>query len=290
MRTLALFLLAAVVLPTTLPAQIELPIKKEYRPGSEYREPFKIIANLYYVGAREMTSFLLTSDQGHILIDGGYDEMAADVAKNIEKLGFQLKDVKVIVNSHAHLDHAGALAELKRRTGAQLVASAADAELMARGGIRDFHFLNTLPYPKVRADRTVADGETVTVGPNTLTAVLTPGHTKGCVTWTTVVKDKGRDLRVVFIGSMSVPGYNLVSNLSYSNIAQDYESSFQKLQALACDIPLGSHGTFFRLIDKRDALNQGDPDAFIDPEGYRAYLRAAEKNFRLQLARQNTSQ
>src|SRR6185436_13212838 len=194
-----------------------------------------------YVGASDITSFLITTPAGHILIDGGFEETVPLIRASVKKLGFRLEDVKFLLNNHAHYDHAGGLAMLKKLTGAKLVVSEGDAPLLAAGGHGDFAFGDKYLFPPVQADRTVRDGDTVSLGGVTLTAHLTPGHTKGCTTWTMKVKDGDRTRDVVFAGSLSVlPGVTLAVNPKYPGIAADYAHSFAVLKALPCDIFLSS--------------------------------------------------
>ena len=157
-------------------------------------KPFRIIGNIYYVGVSGVTSFLITTPQGHILLDGGFPETAPLIEKNIATLGFRIQDVKILLNSHAHYDHCGGLAELKRLSGAQMVASRADGEVLESGGRVSFEGWKNSGFPAVKVDRVIADGETVQLGDVSLTAVLTPGHTKGCTTWTMPVTESGKNL------------------------------------------------------------------------------------------------
>ncbi len=163
--------------------------------------PFRIAGNLYYVGATEIASFLITTPHGHFLLDGGFVETAPQIEENIAQLGFKIGDVKILLNSHAHLDHAGGLAELKQKSGAKLIASAPDAELLRKGGHGDFRFGDTLTFPPVEVDQIIADGESIQLGDQKLTAWLTPGHTKGNTTWTTKISDGAKTYQVVFAGS-----------------------------------------------------------------------------------------
>jgi metallo-beta-lactamase class B len=250
--------------------------------------PFHIAGNIYYVGASDVTSFLIVTPQGNLVLDGGFVETAPQIEANMAKLGFKLADVKILLNSHAHFDHAGGLAELKKRTGAQFVAMEGDATLLASGGRGDFFFGDTLKFPPVKPDRILHDGDAVSLGGVTLTAYLTAGHTRGCTTWTMTTVENGKPLHVVFIGSMSVlSGYRLTGKESYPGMASDYEKSFRLLKSLPCDIFLASHGEFFNLSDKRAALAQGvTPNPFVDPAGYRAYVDGAEQAFSSELQRQ----
>lgn len=199
------------------------------------------------------------------------------IVANIRKLGFRVEDVKVLLNSHAHLDHAGGLAELKRITGATLYASAGDVPQLARGGLDDPQFGNRFPFPPVMADRLIEDGSRISLGGTTLVARITPGHTRGCTTWTARIGN----LDVVSLCSPSVPSdYRLVGNPRYPDAVGDYRRQFEILESLSCDIFLASHGNFFDLEKKRAALaghNKANP--FLDREGYHRFVRAMERRF-----------
>ncbi len=274
----------------------------EQREWNRPVEPFKIIGNIWYVGASDITSFLITTPEGHILIDGGFVETAPQILANIEKLGFRSEDVKFLLNSHAHFDHAGGLAELEKVTGARMVASAEDAIQLERGGKGDFAFGDEATFPPVAVDRVIADGDTVELGGTTLVAHLTPGHTQGCTTWTMRV-GPAPGLAVVFLCSVSVPGYQLVDNPRWPGIVEAYESTFEKLEALPCDVFLAAHGSFFGLEAKRrralmgmsaggrgpargPAAGAGPANPFVDPQGYRDHLARMEKAFHAELERQ----
>ena len=260
--------------------------KSENDPASNQPvKPFRVIANIYYVGASEVTSFLITGSAGHVLVDAGFAETAPQIERNIAALGFPLADVKILLNGQAHVDHAGGLAELKKATGARLFASAADAELLARGGKGDFAFGDRLTYEPVKADRIIVDGESISLGDTKMTAHLTPGHTKGCTTWTMSVDENGRTYQVVFLGGVTVPGYRLVGNSQYPEIADDYARSFALLKQLPCDVFLGAHGSYFGLQKKLAHLGE-TPNPFIDPDGYRRHLEEFERAFHEQLDRE----
>jgi metallo-beta-lactamase class B len=250
-------------------------------------EPFKIVGNVYYVGAAEITSFLITTPAGHILLDGGYAETAPQIVENIKKLGFQVGDVKILLNSQSHYDHAGGFAELKKLTGAKMYASREDAAALENGGRGDFQFGDTLPYEPVRVDGFVKDGAQIKLGGVSIKALLTPGHTKGCTTWTLDVMENGRKYAVVFVGSTTIPGYNLVGNQKYPRIVEDYEKTFRLMKKLKPDVFLASHGSFFGLSEKIAARRQGrSPNPFIDPDGYREFVAGTERQFRERLKSQ----
>jgi metallo-beta-lactamase class B len=249
-------------------------------------KPYCVIGNIYYVGAAEVTSFLIVTPEGHILLDSGFAETVPQIKQNIAQLGFRLQDVKILLNSHAHFDHAGGLAELKKLTGAKLMASEADAALLANGGKGDFHFGDRLSYAPVTTDRILHDGDRVELGGVIMTAHLTPGHTKGCTTWAMNVKEGRKQYDVVFVGSASVPGYSLGGNPLYPNIADDYRKTFRALKHLPCDVFLASHGSFYSMQEKAALLARGKrPNPFIDGRGYRRFIKETEKVFLQQLLR-----
>jgi metallo-beta-lactamase class B len=280
----ALLLLSlALSLPVSIRAQSDAVSRSWNRPV----KPFRIIGNVYYVGASEVSSFLITTPQGHILLDSGFAETVPQIRENVKQLGFKLEDVKLLINSHAHYDHAGGLAELKALTGAKLAASEADAAQLALGGKDDFRWGDTLAFAPVKADRILHDGDTIELGGVWLVAHLTPGHTKGNTTWTMEVKEGGKTYNVVFMGSTSAPGYTLVNNHKYPNIVADYQRSFRLLESLPCDVFLGPHGSFFALTEKMTKLEQGaKTNPFIDPQGYRDFLKDSKQGFYEQLKTQ----
>jgi metallo-beta-lactamase class B len=280
--TLAAFLLAT----KSLFAQADETSRSWNKPVT----PFRIAGNLYYVGAIEITSYLITTPEGHFLLDGGFVETAPQIEHNIAELGFKLTDVKFLLNSHAHYDHAGGLAELKKVTGAKFLASEGDAPLLRSGGHGDFRFGDTLTFAPIAPDQIVHDGEAIRLGNQMVVAHLTPGHTKGCTTWTTKIRDGDKVYDVVFVGSQSALDYKFVGQESYPGITADFERSFALLNHLPCDIFLASHGSFFHFVEKHERLLRGDANAFIDPNGYKAYLRESEQEFRDKLARQRPHQ
>jgi metallo-beta-lactamase class B len=257
-------------------------------------EPFRIAGNLFYVGSTGVTAFLLTGPEGHVLIDGGYPETAPLIMGSIARLGFDVRDVKVLLNSHAHFDHAGGLKALQDTTGAALWVSEGDAELVATGGAGDRTFgplrhvgLGRFPAPRV--DRRFRDGTIVRLGPLALTAHVTAGHTPGCTSWSFPVRDGDRELLAVSVCSLSLlPFMKFVAPESYPGIRSDFERSFRTLRALPADLFLGAHGSFFDLDRKRrEQAGARDPVApFVDREGYLAYIDHAEGRFRRELANQ----
>jgi metallo-beta-lactamase class B len=251
-----------------------------FRKWNQPVTPFRIAGNLYYVGANELTSYLIATPKGHIVLDGGLKETAPQILANIRALGFKPEDVKILLNSHAHTDHAGGLAELKRVTGAMFYASRADIPQLARGGTDDPQFGERFPFPGVVADRIVEDGMHITLGGTTMVAHLTPGHTPGCTTWTTRVRENGEGLDVVFVGSPTVPSeYRLIDNPRYPNAIADYRKQFATLKTLGCDIFLASHGNFFGL-DEMIAKKK----RFAGCDAYRALIADWERRFEARAA------
>jgi metallo-beta-lactamase class B len=243
--------------------------------------PFRIADNLYYVGATDVTSYLIVTKDGLILLDGGFEQTAPQILANIRTLGFDPKTVKILLNSHAHIDHAGGLAALKVATGATLVISAPDAPMIEAGGRGDFALHDTALFPAVTPDRIIADGDTVRLGGVTLTAHITAGHTKGCTTWTMPVRMNGKAENALFLCSVSVlDEFRLIGDPNYPAQAADFEKSFATLRGFKCDVFLASHGMFFDMLAKRTKLMAGaKPNPFIDPQGCRAFFAKAEATF-----------
>ena len=198
--------------------------------------PFRIIGNVYYIGAFEVSSFLIATSAGLVVLDGGFAETAPQILGNIRTLGFDPRDVRILLNSHAHYDHAGGLAALKEATAAVLYAGRGDSALLTRGGKEDFFFGDRFPFPPVIVDRAVADNDRIVLGEDTLVAVATPGHTRGCTTWSTTVRDRGSKYATLFSCSLSIPGYQLRDDPPYPGIVRDYQASIRRLRALPCDV------------------------------------------------------
>ena len=283
MRSRLLFFLIFTAVVSTTSAQLSETEQAWNRPV----EPFRIAGNVYYVGAADLSSYLITTPKGHILLDSGMLETVPLVRANIEKLGFKLADVKALVNSHAHYDHAGGLAELKRLTKATLYASEADAKLLARGGKGDPNYGDRFEFEAVSADQTFNDGWKLKLGGTTMTAMVTPGHTQGCTSWTMDVTEAGRRLKAIFVCSVTAPGYTLVGNKEHPEIVSDYESTFRRLKALKVDLFLSSHASAFEMAEKLE-LRKANPSVnpFIDPKGYSEILERTEAAFRKLLANQ----
>jgi metallo-beta-lactamase class B len=251
--------------------------------------PFHIIDNVYYVGSRGLASYLITTPQGHILINSSLESSPSLIQASIEKLGFRMQDVKILLISHAHWDHDAGSARIKELTGAQYMVMDADVAVVEAGGKGDFHYGNDSKtfYPPAKVERVLHDGDEVKLGGTVLTAHLTPGHTKGCTTWTLQAKDGGKTYNVVIVGSPNVNnGYKLVNNTKYPQIATDFERTFRVLKALPCDVFLGAHGGYYGMEAKYARMKEGGPNPFIDPNGYKSYVTEREQAFRKELARQ----
>src|SRR5438093_9600184 len=239
---------------------------------------FKIGGNLYWVGTADLAVYLINTPQGNILINSDFPEDVPLIRKSIEQLGFKYGDTKIILISHAHGDHDAATGLIKKETGARLMvmdAGVPEEESTANG------------RPGAKVDRVLHDGDTVELGGSKLTARLTPGHTRGCTTWTMQVQEGGRKLDAVIIGSPNVNrGYLLVDSKNYPQIAQDYVKTFAVLKSLPADLFLGAHGAYFGLLAKYEKMKAGGSNPFIDPEGYRAYVAEREATFRKEWERQ----
>jgi metallo-beta-lactamase class B len=270
-------------------AAANAPVSSQDQPYVTQFAPFQVMGNIYYVGPAGVSSFLITTAEGHFLIDGGIPQTAPMIEANLAALGFSIRDVRYLLNSHAHADHAGGLAQLKRDSGAFFAASAADRPILEAGRISygpsaDFGF------PPVRVDRIIADGDTLTLGGVTLTAHLTPGHTPGCTSWSLDVRGvDGAPHRAFITCSETVAGQRLVPE-SYPGMVQDYRTTFARVRTLEADVFLGSHGVFFDLAGKRARQTAGDADAFVDPEGLQRYNDTMEAAFNAELVREGGRQ
>ena len=254
--------------------------------------PFQIAGNLYYIGSKGLASYLITTSQGNILINSDMEANVPLLQASIEKLGFKFSDTKILLISHAHFDHGGGSAKIKQLTGAKYMVMDADVPVVESGGKADFQYGSdpTLLYPPTKVDGVLHDGDEVKLGGTVLVAHLTPGHTKGCTTWTMKVTDAGKIYNVVIVGSPNVnPGYKLINNAAYPGIAQDYERMFRVLNSLPCDIFLGAHGSYFGLEEKYPLLKKGIANPFIDPDGYKKYVAQTQQEFRTELAKQQAA-
>jgi metallo-beta-lactamase class B len=251
--------------------------------------PFRIAGSLYYVGSRGLASYLVTTPEGHILINSNLEASVPMLRASVEKLGFKFTDVKILLISHAHWDHNAGSALIKAQTGAKYMVMAEDAAAVESGGKTDFHYAGdpqTL-YEPTKVDRVLHDGDKVELGSAVLVARLTAGHTKGCTTWTMKVPEAGKTYDAVIVCSPNVnPGYRLVDKASYPGIAEDYARMFRTLAALPCDLFLGAHGAYYGMAAKYARLQKGDRSAFVDPAGYRKFVADKTAEFQAALTQQ----
>ena len=257
------------------------------RKMNEPFEPFRIVDNIYYVGASDVAVYLITTPEGHILLDGAFRETVPQIVANIKKLGFKLADIKILLTNHAHSDHAGGLALLKEKTGAKLYATKKQSKQLRRGGKGNFAFGDDLSFTPVKPDNRIRNRDEIKLGGVSITVHYTPGHTKGCTTFTTTAKKETSSYQVVFLCSLSALNYDLVSNKSYKSIAADFEATFDFLRPMKVDIFLGSHASFFKM-KKKSAMIKENPEInpFVDPKGYRDFIARMEKAFQEKLRKQ----
>lgn len=256
-------------------------------------EPFKIIGNIYYVGTEDLSSYLITTPAGSVLIETGAEGNADIVARNIATLGFKVTDVKYILTTQAHFDHVGAHARMKQLSGGQIVVSEGDAPVVEGGGRGDYHFGPDFYFPPAHVDRRIQDGDTVRLGGTVLTAHLTPGHTKGTTTWTMELREgEAKPIHVVFAGSTTVnDGVKLVDNPQYPHIADDFRRSFKILSQLPCDVFLPAHASQFADFPGKAAAarKRTTPNPFVDPGALATFIRSSQQAFETKLAAQKMS-
>lgn len=281
------FLLLIFHLPVVIDAQKTDGDRKMNKPV----EPFKIIGNIYYVGASDVTSYLITTPQGHILIDAGFEETVPQIKANVARLGFKMEDIEILLVNHAHYDHCGGLAEIKKLTGARLYASPPDAQVLEDGGVSDFRFGGDKPlFTPVKVDQRLKDGQEIRLGGTILNTYFTPGHTKGATTWTTDFTENGKKYKVVFASSATTLDYTFVNNAKYPQIAEDFAKTYAILKSIKADIFLASHGQFFDLPGKARKLRAGAKmNPFIDPLGYRMFVNQMTRQFEEKLKAERAS-
>lgn len=251
--------------------------------------PFRIVGNVYWVGGYDLSTYLITTPAGHILINTGVGDTAKQIAASMSELGFKVADTRILTSTHGHFDHVAGLAELKRMTGAAVVVSEPDKELLESGGRRDFRFGDTpgAQFEPVGVDRTVKDGEKISLGGTELTAHLHAGHTKGATSFTMNVEDGGRTYRVIIANMGSInPGVRVTGMPGYPGIGQDYARTFLAQKDMKVDIWLASHASQFNLHDKYTPGAPYDPGRFVDPAGFLAAVQRLEKAYLDQLARE----
>jgi metallo-beta-lactamase class B len=250
--------------------------------------PFHIMDNIYVVGETlHLTNYLITTDEGHILIDAGYEESVLKIQENIEALGFNVADIKYLIGSHAHGDHVAGFARMQEITGAQIVAGRRDVQVLEDGGVSDFRSDGSQQWRPVHVDVSIDEGDTLSLGGTVLTARETPGHTKGCTTWTMTAEEDGVEYDVIFFCGVNIANnaLPLIGNPRYPDAVADYNMTFEKLKTIPVDVYLGGHGYWFWVEDKLAAVEAGaETNPFIDPEGWQRALTVFEQRYRDLLA------
>lgn len=250
-----------------------------------------VVGPIYFVGTSGLSSFLITTPKGHILLYTGMPSSGPMIEKSIKSLGFKPQDIKILLTSHAHVDHVGGHAYIKKLSGAQVAIMDFEKELLESGGKTDFHYAN---YPEfmfepVKADRILHDGDKVSLGDITMTALLTPGHTKGSTTWVMDVQDAGKKYNVVFPDGTSInPGYRIAVNPSYPGIEANYAKTLKILEGLKPDIWLSSHTDFFNFKEKQEKSYNEGASAFVDPEGYKKRISNERRNYETTIKKEKT--
>lgn len=253
--------------------------------------PFRIIGNIYWVGSYDLASYLITTPDGHILINTGVGDTAKQIKASVEQLGFNIADVKILTATHGHFDHVAGMAELKRMTGARLIVSEEDKELLESGGKADFRFGDTpaARFEPVRVDAVFKDSDTVSLGGTVLTAHHHPGHTKGATSFTLNVRENGKIDRVLIANMPTInPGVTVSGMPMFPRIADAYASTFKAQKDMPIDVWLASHAAQFKLHEKYKPGDPFDPNRFVDPQGFKAAVTELEKKYQEQLARERS--
>ena len=284
MRKLSVFAAGIVIAAGTMTA----PAAWAEQPAawSEPTKPFRIVDDIYYVGTKGLSSYLIVSDGESILLDGTLEENVGHIEQNIRSLGFDVEDVKIIVNTHAHFDHAAGIAALKRNSGAQVMAMEQERSALENGRHEGDNIYGATRFPAVKVDRVLHDGDTISVGSVTMTATLTPGHTKGCTTWSMSARDGAATRQVVFPCSLTVAGNKLVGNAGHPAIVEDYQKSFGIVRSMKADIVLPAHPEFGDLFGRKERRDAGDADAFVDTEQLRELAEKSRAAFEKELKAQ----
>ena len=244
----------------------------------------RVIGNLYAVGTYDLGVFLITSENGHVLINTALEDSTASIRANMESLGFHLEDIKILLTMQAHWDHTAALAEIKQIAGAEMWATAGDAPVLEDGGFSDPHFGGRVSFRPVKVDRIIADGEVITLGSTRLTVIETPGHTAGSSSYSMTVPEGGREFRVVIANMGTINrGKRLVVDPTYPGVAEDFAKTFRRQKAMEIDVWVAAHGSQYGLHDKYRPGQAYDPDTFVDPEGFLAAVERLESLYQEQL-------
>nr|AMP56736.1 subclassB3 [uncultured bacterium] len=284
MRKLSVFAAGIVVAAGTITA----PAAWAEQPAAwlEPTQPFKIVDDIYYVGTKGLSSYLIVSDGEAILLDGTLEENVGHIKQNIRSLGLDVEDVKIIINTHAHFDHAAGIAALKHSSGALVMAMEQERSALENGRHEGDNIYGAARFPAVKVDRVLRDGDTISVGSVTMTATLTPGHTKGCTTWSMSARDGAAMRQVVFPCSLTVAGNKLVGNAGHPAIVEDYQKSFEIVKSMKADIVLPAHPEFGDLFGRKERRDAGDADAFVDTEQLRELAERSRAAFEKELKAQ----
>ena len=258
--------------------------------NENWTRPFpghRVIGNLYAVGTYDLAVFLITSDEGHILVNTGLEDSTSLIRDNIESLGFSVEDVKILLQMQAHWDHTAALAVIKEATGAEMWATAADAPVLEDGGVSDPHFGGRQSFRPISVDKVINDGDVIELGDIRLNVLETPGHTAGSSSYTMVVREGGRDYNVAIANMATInPGKQLVVDPTYPGVADDFAETFRKQKALDVDVWVSAHGGQYNLHEKYQAGQAYDPETFVDPDGFLAAVERLERRYLEQVAQE----
>jgi len=266
---------------------IQSPVLDALRVFSPPHAPFTVIDNIHHVGGASVSAYLITTDEGHFLIDGIVPQSPPMIVENIEALGFDISDVRYLLNSHAHIDHAGGLAALKQASGAEMVASERDAPILEAGAI-SFGPSAGMPFPPVRVDQIIYDGDQLTLGDTTLTAVIMPGHSPGCTSWLVDVTDEDGNPHQAFFHCSTSLGGQRVAPESYPGMVDDYRATFERVRGIDADVFLAFHSSMFGMLDRYERLMGGDDLAFVDAGALQRFNDASEAQFNTALSRQQS--
>ena len=290
-RLLIQSVLLAAILVSLFQARV-LAQREQAQKGPLYGQftikPFKVVGNIYSVGLSNNTSWLITTPQGHFLLDPTIAEGPPEIRKNIEQLGFKVTDIKIILQSHAHSDHVAGVPAMKQMTGAKVVAMAEDVRILEDGGKSDYRGDGRQTFTPIHPDQVIHDGEKVQLGGVTMVAHLTPGHTPGCTTWSTVAEENGKKYNVLFNCSVRMnPRQALIGNEKYPGLADDFARAFKTLKSLPCDMMLASHASMFDMAEKIQRMGQNPgSNPFIDPAFCRSFIALYEKAYTDELAKE----